>query len=158
MKFIFGLMSLLFLSACQRRGLPVQPMEPSNAVAEAPKIAFFQIKVIEKEQHYEAKIVQQQAVLGILDRPINRPQVAENQWLISFLDGKKKVLEEVILKNPLNRYLEFADDNGVFKSYSVKKQEETFFFRVQQHPAFAMLRVEQILPNQQKKQLFTIRL
>jgi hypothetical protein len=138
--------------------MPTQTTAIATPIASttAPSIWFLQIKVSQKEAIYEAKIINRQEVAGILDKNLSGIQLYENQWLISFFDDKKNVLEQVTVPNPLNEHFEVADDKGQFKSVEVKKQEAEFFFRVQSNPKFKSLQVEQILPAQKKEKLFSL--
>lgn len=142
--------------SCHNSGLPAQTkiaLMPSESV---PQILFLQIHVLQKATRYEAQITNRQIVEGILDRPLDGLQVFENQWLISFFDAKKKLLAQTTALNPLDEHFEVADDKGQFKAVDVKKNEADLFLRVQQNPKFASLQVEQILPAQKKKLLFSI--
>ncbi len=158
MRSILFITAVLFFCSCQRQAIPLQSIDAQNEVENAPKISFLQLKVSKNEGIYKGAIINRKEVVGILDTPLNRVQASEGQWLIRFLDNKENVLEQVILKNPLDTHLEFADDNGKFKTYSMKKKEATFFFRIQYNPEFARLEVEQILPNEKSQKLFSLSL
>ena len=133
-----------------------QPNSTSLSTSTAPSILFLQIKVSKREETYEAKIVNKTEVAGILDRDSRGIQLFENQWLISLFDNKQKLLEQTTLANPLEEHFEVADDKGQFKNVEVKKQEAEFFFRIQNNPRFAMIQIEQILPSEKKKKLFSL--
>ncbi len=141
--------------ACHRKGIITQTAIPVSTTAPL-SILFVQIKVSEKKDTFEAKIIHKKEVAGILDRDINGIQLLENQWLVSFLDSKKNILDQVVVPSPLAPHFEVADDNGVFKSIEIKKTEAEFFFRIQYNPQFSFLQVEEILSNKKKKKLFSI--
>lgn len=156
MKLIFCLIIISLLSSCHKFSTRTQTVTPPTIIAAAPAILFLQIKVSQKEDVFDAKIINRQEVAGILDKNLSGVQLYENQWLISFLDDKKNVLDQVTVPNPLDEHFEVADDKGQFKSVEVKKQEAEFFFRVQSNPKITNLQVEQILPDQKKKKLFSL--
>ena len=156
MKLFLYLISFSFLASCHQQVVPTKTESKPILSATTPSILFLQIKVSQKADTYEARIINRQDVAGILDRHLNNAPLFENQWLISFLDDKKNVLEQVAVPNPLDEHFEVADDKGQFKSVEVKKQEAEFFFRVQSNPKITRLQVEQILPNQNKKKLFSL--
>lgn len=156
MKRLNFLIILSFFYSCHKHNIPTQTSATPTAAATAPSILFLQIKVSQKEDVFDAKIINRQEVAGILDKNLSGVQLYENQWLISFLDDKKSVLDQVVVPNPLDEHFEVADDKGQFKSVEVKKQEAEFFFRVQSNPKFKSLQVEQILPDQKKKQIFSL--
>ena len=155
MKSFLYSINFLFLCACYNQALPQQTL---IAPSTEPHILFLHLKVSKKEAAYEAQIISRQEVVGVLDKKLNGIQAIENQWLISFLDDKKNVLEQVTLDNPLDVHVELADDNGQFQNYAIKKNEAEFFFRVQHNPKFTSFQVEQILPNQKKEKLFSLNL
>ena len=155
MKRFYFFFSLFLVFSCHRQSQSTQTT-PQLAVSEAPQILFLQFKVSKKEATYEAKITSKKAVAGILDRDLGGLKLFENQWLISFLDDKKNVLEQVVVPNPLDEHFEVADDKGVFKGVEVKKNEAEFFCRVQSNPKFSSLQVEQILQAQKKEKLFSL--
>lgn len=156
MKIIFCLIIISLLSSCHKFSTRAQTVTPPTIIATAPTILFLQIKVSQKEGVFDAKIINRQEVAGILDKNLSGVQLYENQWLINFLDDKKNVLDQVAVPNPLDEHFEVADDKGQFKSVEVKKQEAEFFFRVQSNPKITNLQVEQILPDQKKKKLFSL--
>ncbi len=158
MRLTLFLITVLFFCSCQRQAIPSQTIDSYDKVDNTPKISFIQLKVSKKEAVFEGQIVSRQEVAGILPTPFNPVKASEGQWLLRFLDAQENVLEQVVLKNPLDTHLEFADDNGKFQVYTMKKQEAEIFFRVQYSPEFARLEVEQILPNEKKKKLFSLNL
>jgi hypothetical protein len=142
--------------SCHKPKMPTQTVATQPTSVAAPSILFLQIKVSRKEDIYEAQIISRQEVAGILDKNISGIQLYENQWLISFFDDKKNILDQIVVPNPLDEHFEVADDKGQFKNVEVKKQAAEFFFRVQSNPKFKSLQVEQILPDQKKKKLFSL--
>ncbi len=156
MKTTFCIALLFFLYGCQKRAVPSQTDTPSVTILNTPQILFVQMQVSKKEAVYEAKITSKTVVKGILDRDTRGIQMIENQWIVSFLDDKKKILEQITIPNPLDEQFEVADDKGQFKNVEVHKQEADFFFRVQSNPHFNTIEIEQILPLQQKKKLFSL--
>lgn len=142
--------------SCHKPKMPTQTVATQPISVAAPSILFLQIKVSRKEDIYEAQIISRQEVAGILDKNISGIQLYENQWLISFFDDKKNILDQIVVPNPLDEHFEVADDKGQFKNVEVKKQAAEFFFRVQSNPKFKSLQVEQILPDQKKKKLFSL--
>ena len=119
MKRFYFFISLFLVFSCHRQSQSTQTT-PQLAVSEAPQILFLQFKVSKKEATYEAKITSKKAVAGILDRDLGGLKLFENQWLISFLDDKKNVLEQVVVPNPLDEHFEVADDKGVLDRKSTR--------------------------------------
>jgi hypothetical protein len=156
MKQFSLLLALLFLASCHKTGSPTQVKTILIAPSAVPSILFLQVKVSQKEDMYEAKILNRMEVAGILDRDARGVQLIENQWLVSFFDSKNKLIDQITLPNPLEENFEVADDKGQFKNVEIKKVEAEFFFRVPNNPLIKTLQVEQILPILNKKKLFSL--
>ena len=134
---------------------PTVPTESAAAAAE-PEILFLHLKVWKKEDGYGAEMQNKQQVAGLLNRDLRGVQMTEGEWLVSFLDNKKNMVEQVTILNPLEQHYETADDKGNLRSIEVKKQEADCFIRVQYNPRFSGLQIEQIGPSRQRTKIISV--
>ncbi|MBL7813969.1 MAG: hypothetical protein JNL70_03105 [Saprospiraceae bacterium] len=156
MKQLTILFTVFTLFSCHSPQQISQKQTDEPPIVLPPQILFLQIKVFKKGDVVEAQIANRTTVAGILDRDARGLQLIENEWLISFYDKRKELLDQVTVPNPLHQHFEVADDNGQLKGVEVKKEEADFFFRVAHNPSFATIQVEQITANKQKINLFSL--
>jgi hypothetical protein len=147
---------LLFLGACHKTGSLTQSKPIPIAPSAISTILFLQVRATKTGETYSAKVLKKMEVAGVLNRGTRGVQYLENQWLISFLDKKNNLIDQITMHNPLEEHYEVADDKGQFKSVEVKKVEADFFFRVPYNPLIKSLQVEQMLSAENKKKLFSL--
>ncbi len=156
MKSIRLFLLLLLFASCHKTGAVTQSKPILIAAYAVPSILFLQLNVTKTGDIYTAKVLNKMEVAGVLDRDARGVQLIENQWLVSFFDNKNQRIDQISVPNPLEETFEVADDKGQFKSVEVKKIEADFFFRVPVNSSIKSLQVEQILPDKNKKKLFSL--
>lgn len=161
MKYQFIIISLFMLFSCHspQSAAKEQLVEFTAAGAAEPEILFLQLKVWkQKDGIYGAEMENKQQVKGVLNSDLRGVQASEGEWLVTFLDAKKKMVSQVVILNPLEEHYEVSDDKGQLRPVEVKKEEAQCFIRVQYEPRFSALQFEQIINSKERIPLFSINL
>lgn len=135
---------LLFLCLLSSCGVSEQlVLPPSNKIFEAEVLTII-LKVIQDEGDTLPKIEVYQKITtkGFLKKNtfVNEPQ-KEGCIIAVFQDFDEKVVETMVLSNPLEKNYEFIDDEGNFQRKNVVLKEDYLSLRIQKKPNIAFLSI-----------------
>lgn len=121
MKFILQLSILLFF------------LQTSYAQEKTTSsIAFLNYSIIETSNGtYDIKLINKKIVEGTFKKKTNQKHISKQKH-ISFaqLDKNANTLEIIDIKNPLNKHVEYVDENENLAIKEIILKEATFFIRI----------------------------
>jgi len=146
---------LVTLSACrpaQKTSIQAAPASDTTSEAPtadpaAPQIAFFNIQMQRDSstKAITATLQKTHIVDGQLKKDINQEaRRVPNGLLCSFLDKDQQLIKQVVLENPLQKWVEYTNAEGQLQSKMITPDQGSFFIRTQWQANMHLLQLQAI--------------
>ena len=153
-RLCFFVIILIVSFACKPMQQVVDKNPPVAVPDEEPKVIFlnFLLNGNTKYEVTKATLVNQILSPGQLKRVRRQPdQVASPGDILSvFADAEGDAIKEVVYRNPLQKDIEFADENGRLASKKEKLAEVQFSVRAQLPPGSHFVLIKKLTPGKSK--------
>jgi len=128
---------------------------------EEPKILFLNLKIYidNKFTNESVELINSIISEGKLKNEVNKKlELRENFILFSFLNAKREVIQLTTIDNPLNKSIEYVNEDKMLQMKKLDLKEAVFSLRMQYSNEISFIRIEKILPGLQLKHIATISL
>lgn len=122
---------LYFLGSC---GIKKNSSQENDILQKNPKLIFLNYSISKKENgekkvQFINKIITNGKLKKISNNYLKTPEVGDLKC--SQLDKNSNLIQNIFLKNPLNKVIEFVNDSLSFEKKQVALQKTTLSFRLQ---------------------------
>jgi hypothetical protein len=153
-KIILYVFLLFLLPSC----LPAKyPVQISGQIENREQIIFLTFKISQPkvEEYEEIVLIEKKIREGKLKVDSNLiDELHEGNLLCSYLDDNDMVIQQVLIENPLNRRMEYFDDNGKPHQKIVSLDSATFFLRTQFLNVKKSLKIQKVLVGHKTEVIF----
>jgi hypothetical protein len=152
--FFTGILLVAFTSA---QSIPSSGKIPAAEDSAQLKTALIILKIIKQGSLYDVTVSSIRIVDGPAKQQLNKSSNWQQGDLLCFLtNNKQKILDTILIKQPLNRRYEYPGENGVIGSKTVELNETSVLIRCPYQPATASLQIDAVTANNKSKYILTL--
>jgi len=150
----FILVTFIFHSCAQHKN----KTNKSEMETNSPKTIFLNFELSKnKDNSMALKLIDKMVVDGEIKKnnlAISNPKVGDFKCIE--LDERKNPIQHFYLSNPLDKRVEYVDDDGQLSSKNIKLETTTLSIRMQLHQQTHLIAMEQITDQSSKTESITV--